>query len=119
MRKRESRELTDEKERRGCLRHWYNECLVYSGISIGCEAGPAPLSGFQDILLSVNRSGSPIIINSTVIQFLYEVSVVNAVVPTWGPIAGGTLVTVTGYYLNIGDTSMTYALVAGQNCTIM
>ena len=88
------------------------------GSSISCETGPTLHNGLYNISLSLNITGELVTINPST-QFLYEDAKVAAIVPVWGPIAGGTLLTITGSYLYIGNTSLTYVLVAGKNCVIM
>lgn len=91
---------------------------IFIGSAISCVTGPTLHNGLYNISLSLNISGELVIIDPNT-QFLYEDAKVATIVPVWGPIAGGTLLTITGSYLYIGNTSLTYVLVAGRNCTIM
>ncbi|XP_011409644.2 PREDICTED: plexin A3-like [Amphimedon queenslandica] len=94
------------------------ESSFVSGSAVSCETGPTLLNGLYNITLLLNISGELVTVNPGT-QFLYENVKVARIVPVWGPIAGGTLLTITGSYLYIGNPSLTYILVAGKNCTII
>ena len=62
-----------------------------------------------DIALMVNTTLGPIRANSTS-QFRYFEPKIVSVSPTFGPAAGGTIMRVSGTYLNIGNQESTRVL---------
>ena len=52
-------------------------------------------------------------------SFRYALPVISSVFPLYGPISGGTRVSIRGSELNISDTALTTATIAGVECKIM
>ena len=76
----------------------------------------SPSSGTHSVVLVVNRDGYNVSANSSSVTFSYQIPVVTSVIPTWGPLAGGTEIEIFGSFLNIGDITRTRVLVAGVDC---
>lgn len=84
-----------------------------------CITSPTTLSGSVSVTVEIDRGGMSVFqVDSTAQTFRYGVPLISSVVPLYGPVSGGTTVTVKGSDLNISDISETKLLIAGESCII-
>ena len=94
------------------------------GTKFVCETTRYVTSGDKNISLTLagqTTVGSKRISTSTAPSFQALEPVVTEIVPSFGPVAGGTLVTVRGVYLDIGNQQDTVVYLDGQrgSCAIV
>ena len=88
-----------------------------SGTQFVCETTNFISPGDRNVVLNIGSRNS----TSTAPPFQALEPTVTEVVPNTGPVAGGTLVTVRGVYLDIGNRDDTVVYLDGQtlNCAIV
>ena len=79
-------------------------------------ASESDSEGEVTVSVRINRTTS--FRNATYHSFRYALPVISSVFPLYGPISGGTRVSIRGSELNIGDTALTTATIAGVECDI-
>ncbi len=90
-----------------------------AGKQIVCITSPTTLSGTVPVVVEIDRGGVHVLpVDSSAQMFRYGVPLISSVVPLYGPMSGGSTVTVRGSDLNISDTSKTKVLLAGHSCII-
>ncbi len=92
----------------------------HAGRSIKCTTSAATNVQSEDVIIKivVNRGESEPVMATPQFAFAYKNPVVTAVFPRFGPISGGTMVSIKGSSLNIGGDDSTVITLAGQNCVI-
>ena len=90
---------------------------MYLGSQVSCITGSSSSIGYKNIFIIFNKEGLSLSTNSMSVYYLYQIPTLNSIVPAWGPVAGGTLVVVSGSFLDIGDSSRTRIRVAGVFCS--
>ena len=73
---------------------------------------------YLNILLT-KPNGESILIGFLDCIFTYAQPVIQSVFPTYGPLSGGTLVTIFGQALNIGNVANTVVSLNGALCIIL
>ena len=88
-----------------------------SGTQFVCETTNFISPGDRNVVLNIGSRNS----TSTARPFQVLEPTVTKIVPNIGPVAGGTLVTVRGVYLDIGNQDDTVVYLDGQtaNCAIV
>ncbi len=92
----------------------------HAGRSIKCTTSATTNVQSEDVIINivVNRGDSEPVMAKPQFEFAYMNPVVTAVFPRFGPINGGTMVSIKGFSLNIGGDDSTIITLAGQNCVI-
>ena len=90
---------------------------TYLGSQVSCITGSSSSIGYKNIFIIFDKEGLSLSTNSMSVYYLYQIPTLNSIVPAWGPVAGGTLVVVSGSFLDIGDSSRTQVRVAGVFCS--
>lgn len=89
-----------------------------------CRTGSSNFSGLVNITVTVRRDGSKSRATfdaeyvGTSGAFLYAVPELHGVEPSFGASSGGTLVVLSGSFLNISNTSITSVRLAGLECML-
>ena len=89
------------------------------GTQIVCETTPFTSPGPKDLIITVRGAGSPPVVGGSL--FTVMVPTVTGVEPSFGPMSGGTSITIQGTGLNISnveDTRVTLGGEDGPECTI-
>ena len=90
-----------------------------SGKRIFCRTGPGMAPGEQRIFISLRRDSGIVNVSATQ-QFMVVLPTLTSVEPAFGPIAGGSTLTVRGSGLNIGNSAMVRLDgAAGAECSFM
>ena len=90
-----------------------------SGKRIFCRTGPGMELGAQRLFISLRRDSGIVNVSATQ-QFMVVLPTLTSVEPAFGPIAGGSTLTVRGTGLNIGNSAMVRLDGAtGAGCSFM
>ena len=90
-----------------------------SGKRIFCQTGPDMAPGAQQLFISLRKDSGIVNVSATQ-QFMVVLPTLISVEPSFGPIAGGSTLTVRGTGLNIGNSAMVRLdEAAGPECSIM
>ena len=90
-----------------------------SGRRVFCWTGPGMALGAQRLYISLRRDSGIVNVSATQ-QFMVVLPTLTSVEPSFGPIAGGSTLTVRGTGLNIGNSAMVRLDgAAGAECIFM
>ena len=90
-----------------------------SGKRVFCRTGPGMALGAQQLFISLRRDSGIVNVSATQ-QFMVVLPTLTSVEPYFGPIAGGSTLTVRGTGLNIGNSAMVRLEgAAGAECIFM
>ena len=76
-----------------------------SGKRVFCRTEPSMALGAQRLFISLRRDSGIVNVSATQ-QFIVVLPTLTSVEPAFGPIAGGSILTVKGTGLNIGNSAM-------------
>uniref|UniRef100_A0A669BT93 Plexin b2b n=1 Tax=Oreochromis niloticus TaxID=8128 RepID=A0A669BT93_ORENI len=79
-----------------------------------CEIGPADKADWGQVEIEVNGGKR----GTSSVSFTYRDPVPEEVMPNRGPKAGGTLITISGLFLNTGSKEDVQVTIGGVNCSI-
>ena len=101
-----------------CTYKMHNISVVYSaGGHISCLTGKAAVAGTFHLNIVLTRlSGESMLIGLLGYTFTYAQPAVLSMFPSYGPQSGGTMVTIHGQALNIGNLSNTAVFLNGVPC---
>ena len=87
------------------------------GERVLCETGSGLSLGTQDLVVTLARAGGPVLVSET---FMVVQPTVSSVQPTFGPISGGTELTIRGSGLDIGSfVNITLNGIPGPECSVV
>ena len=90
-----------------------------TGKRVFCHTGPGMAPGVQQLYISLRRDSGIVNVSATQ-QFMVVLPTLTSVEPVFGPIAGGSTLTVRGTGLNIGNSAMVRLDgAAGPKCSFM
>lgn len=79
-----------------------------------CEIGPADKADWGQVEIEVNGGKR----GTSSVSFTYRDPVPEEVMPNRGPKAGGTLITISGLFLNTGSKEDVQVTIGGVNCSV-
>ena len=96
-------------------------CMVQSdgyipGTQVVCVTGTYTSGGMQNVLITINRSGTMATAQSNL--YTYVRPYISSVFPKSGPMSGGTNVVIRGMFLNVGN-GVKGVLLNGAVCVIL
>ena len=91
-------------------------CWVHTGTEIVCSTTLSNVELNVNVSVEIWRMDTNK--RATYHSFKYALPVISSVFPLYGPISGGTRVIIRGSELNISDTALTTATIAGIECDI-
>ena len=90
-----------------------------SGKRVFCRTGPGMAPGAQQLFITLRRDSGIVDVYTTQ-QFIVVLPTLTSVEPSFGPIAGGSTLTVIGTRLNIGNSAkVRLEGAAGAECSFM
>ena len=97
-------------------------CMVQSdgyipGTQVVCVTGAYTSGGMQNVIITINRSGTMVTAQSN-LQYTYVRPSISSVFPKSGPMSGGTNVVIGGMFLNVGN-GVKRVLLNGAVCVIL
>ena len=87
------------------------------GKEIVCITSNASTQGEVSIIVQISRGQMEL--TSIYNSFIYAMPKITSVHPRYGPVSGGTIVTISGSELNVGNTENISITIAGEHCEIM
>ena len=102
------------------LKHMFNQthvmtCCICAGTQVICTTSGSNSEGSTSVELQIQNGNRSWTIYS---QFRYAIPSVDSVTPTYGPVSGGTLITISGNALNISSPQLATVIIAGAQCEI-
>lgn len=85
------------------------------GTQVICTTSGSNSEGSTSVELQIQNGNRSWTIYS---QFRYAIPSVDSVTPTYGPVSGGTLITISGNALNISSPQLATVIIAGAQCEI-
>ena len=97
-------------------------CMVQAdgyipGTQVVCVTGAYTSGGMQNVIITINRSGTMATAQSN-LQYTYVRPSISSVFPKSGPMSGGTNVVIGGTFLNVGN-GVKGVLLNGAVCVIL
>ena len=87
------------------------------GTQVVCVTGTYTSGGMQNVIITINRSGTMATAQSN-LQYTYVRPSISSVFPKSGPMSGGTNVVIGGMFLNVGN-GVKGVLLNGAVCVIL
>ena len=87
------------------------------GTQVVCVTGAYTSGGMQNVIITINRSGTMATAQSN-LQYTYVRPSISSVFPKSGPMSGGTNVVIGGTFLNVGN-GVKGVLLNGAVCVIL
>ena len=87
------------------------------GTQVVCVTGTYTSGGMQNVIITINRSGTMATAQSN-LQYTYVRPSISSVFPKSGPMSGGTNAVIGGMFLNVGN-GVKKVLLNGAVCVIL
>lgn len=95
--------------------------LLSIGVTVSCSVEASSTAGEMTVIVHIKTTNYVVSTASQTppVTFLYSNPSITKINPLQGPVSGSTLVTISGTYLNSGNTASTVVTVSELICQIM